>query len=145
MYLIVQTVEGLMKTTMENIKSMIDVNTVVGDAVEASDGTVIVPVSKVSFAFVAGGGTLSVSNNKSDDEVEDNPFAGGTGAGVTVQPIGFLATTNGHLKMLPVNYNTTVDRIIDLVPNVIENIEGFVAKRDNSKKSETSEDYEKID
>lgn len=125
-----QPVESLMKTTMQNIKNMIDVNTVVGDAVETKDGTVIVPVSKVSFAFVAGGGEYN--NNKDQNEDQENtklPFAGGSGAGVTVQPLGFLATTNGQLRMLPVNYNTTLDRVIDLVPSFIENVETFVNKK----------------
>lgn len=128
-----QTVEGLMRTTMENIKKMVDVNTVVGDAVETKDGTVIVPVSRVSFAFVAGGGEFGSRDNT---EAQNNPFAGGTGAGVTVQPLGFLATNNGQLRMLPVNYNTTVDRIIDLVPNFIENVENMMAKREEKKKEE---------
>ncbi|HNR05101.1 MAG TPA: GerW family sporulation protein, partial [Bacillota bacterium] len=86
-----QPVQSLMKTTMENIKNMIDVNTVVGDAVETKDGTVIVPVSKVSFAFIAGGGEYTGATDKNEEDASKYPFAGGSGAGVTVQPIGFLA------------------------------------------------------
>nr|HPL54295.1 GerW family sporulation protein [Bacillota bacterium] len=111
-----QPVESLMKTTMENIKNMIDVNTVIGDAVETKDGTVIVPVSRVCFAFVAGGGEYGETAGNEEENTSKYPFAGGSGAGVTVQPIGFLATTNGQLKVIPVRYGSTVDRIVDMVP-----------------------------
>lgn len=130
-----QPVESLMKTTMENIKNMIDVNTVVGDAVETKDGTVIVPVSRVSFAFVAGGGEYPAGQDNQgntqdgDGQGAKMPFAGGSGAGVTVQPIGFLATTNGQLKVLPVNYNNSMERLIDMVPTFISNLEDVMTKR----------------
>lgn len=124
-----QPVESLMKTTMENIKNMIDVNTVVGDAVETKDGTVIVPVSKVSFAFIAGGGEYSGTSDKNEEDTAKFPFAGGSGAGVTVQPIGFLATTNGQLRVIPVRYSSAVDRIVDMVPDFINNMENYINKR----------------
>lgn len=129
-----QPVENLMRTTMESIKNMIDVNTVVGDPVETKDGTIAIPISRVCYAFVAGGGDLSKKGEeKPDDDVFDKsyPFAGGTGAGVTVMPIGFLTSSNGQLRMLPVSYNNTVDRIIDMVPNFIENIENLIKNRNN--------------
>lgn len=124
-----QPVESLMKTTMENIKNMIDVNTVIGDAMETTDGNVIVPVSKVSFAFIAGGGEYAGSNDKEEGDTSKYPFAGGSGAGVTVQPIGFLATTNGQLKVIPVKYSSAVDRIVDMVPDLINNMETYFSKR----------------
>lgn len=126
-----QPVESLMRTTMENIKNMIDVNTVVGDAVETKDGTVIVPVSKVSFAFIAGGGEYAGAADKDDLEGSKYPFAGGSGAGVTVQPIGFLATSNGQLKVVPVKYSSAADRIVDMVPNLLSNIEEYLNKKKN--------------
>lgn len=124
-----QPVESLMKTTMENIKNMVDVNTVVGDAVETTDGNVIVPVSKVSFAFITGGGEYTGANDKEAGETSKYPFAGGSGAGVTVQPIGFLATTNGQLKVIPVKYSSAVDRIVDMVPDLINNIENYFSNK----------------
>ncbi len=127
-----QPVQSLMKTTMENIKNMIDVNTVVGDAVETKDGEVIVPVSKVSFAFITGGGEYTGSADNNQEDASKLPFAGGSGAGVTVQPIGFLATTNGHLRVIPVRYSSAVDRIIDMVPNLIDNMEDYFNKRKDS-------------
>ncbi len=127
-----QPVENLMRTTMESIKNMIDVNTVVGDPVEAKDGTIAIPISRVCYAFVAGGGDLSNKCETEQKRTETDscyPFAGGTGAGVTIQPIAFLTSANGQLRMLPVTYNTTVDRIIDMVPNFIENMEKMVKNR----------------
>ena len=129
MFSLEQPVESLMRTTMENIKNMIDVNTVIGDAVETKDGTVIVPVSKVCFAFVAGGGEYAGSNDKQEGDASKLPFAGGSGAGVTVQPIGFLATANGQLKVIPVRYSSTMDRIVDMVPDIINNMEGYFKKK----------------
>lgn len=129
-----QPVENLMRTTMESIKKMIDVNTVVGDPVETKDGTIAIPISRVCYAFVAGGGDLAKKNDeKQDSDALDNsyPFAGGTGAGVTIMPIGFLTSSNGQLRMLPVAYNNTVDKIIDMVPNFIENIDNMIKSRNN--------------
>src|SRR5665647_1057962 len=98
-------IESIMKTTMENLKEMIDVNTIVGDAVETSEGTVIIPISKVSFGFVAGGGEYkegmdAKKGNKQNQaengmQDEDMPFAGGSGAGVSVNPIAFLVVGEG--------------------------------------------------
>jgi sporulation protein YtfJ len=129
-----QPVENLMRTTMDSIKNMIDVNTVVGDPVETKDGTIAIPISRVSYAFVAGGGDLAKKGEeKTDNDPLDKsyPFAGGTGAGVTVMPIGFLTSSNGQLRMLPVAYSNTIDRIIDMVPNFIENIETMIKNRNN--------------
>ena len=133
-------IENIMTTTMENIKEMIDVNTIVGDAVETSEGTVIIPVSRVSFGFVAGGGEYKeeVKQGKKDklpestnSSSEDSlPFAGGTGAGVSVNPIAFLVVGQDKVKLLPVNFNTTVDRVVELVPQVVEQIQDLF---DNNK------------
>lgn len=128
MFYLEQPVESLMRTTMENIKNMIDVNTVIGDAVETKDGNIIVPVSRVSFAFVAGGGEYTGAPNKEENDPGKLPFAGGSGAGITVQPIGFLAATNGQLKVIPIRYSNAVDRIIDMVPDIVNNIESYLVK-----------------
>ncbi len=126
-----------MRTTMENIKNMIDVNTVIGDAVQTNDGSVIVPVSKVSFAFIAGGGEYGGTSDKNDNDSSKFPFAGGSGAGVTVQPIGFLATSNGQLKVIPVKYSSAVDRVVDMVPNLISTMEDYLIKRKESEEEKS--------
>ena len=128
-------IEGLMKTTMDSIKDMIDVNTIVGDAVETPDGSVIIPISRVSFGFAAGGGEyeMGAKSGRNDGEQTKFPFGGGSGAGVSVQPVAFLVVGNNIVKLLPVNYSNVVDRIVDLVPNVLDNIEKTAQKLKKNK------------
>src|SRR5690554_7973650 len=95
-------IQGLMKTAMESIKEMVDVNTVIGDAVEAPDGSVIVPVSRVGLGFAAGGSEFG-------DDKEELPFGGGSGAGVSVQPVGFLVVGQHSVRLLPVS-NSEIGR-----------------------------------
>lgn len=122
-------IEGLMNTTMENLKDMIDVNTVIGETIELENGTAIIPVSKVCFGFAAGGsefntGTLEQSRkNGLDEESKYNlPFGGGSGAGVNIQPMGFLVVTENSAKILPVNHCSAIDKLIDYVPDLIDKI-----------------------
>lgn len=130
-------IENIMKTTMENLKEMIDVNTIVGDAVETADGTVIIPISRVSFGFVAGGGEYKEglkeskrigSGMDSDKGQGSSPFAGGSGAGVSVNPIAFLVVGIDKVKLLPVQFHTPLDRIAELVPQVVDEIRNYMNK-----------------
>lgn len=111
-----------MKTAMESIKDMVDVNTVVGDPVETHDGTVIIPVSRVTFGFGAGGAELAGQTDP--DEGAGNPFGGGSGAGVSVQPVGFLVVGQGQIRMLPVEGSSLIDRLLDLAPSLIASFTG---------------------
>ncbi|MFZ5597673.1 MAG: GerW family sporulation protein [Bacillota bacterium] len=126
-------IEGLMKTAMENIKEMANVNVVVGDAVESPDGTVIIPVSKVSFGFAAGGGEFE---HKEDEKSQEQPpiFGGGSGGGVSVRPVGFLVVGNGQVRLLPVDNNAIADRLIDMAPQFISQIQSMF-NRDGAKKN----------
>ncbi|NLT16916.1 MAG: sporulation protein YtfJ [Clostridiales bacterium] len=134
-------IENIMKTTMEQITEMIDVNTIVGDAVEASDGSVIIPVSRVSFGFVAGGaeygqGKEGKAETLSADDAqtgEDLPFGGGAGAGVCVSPMAFLVVGNGQVKLLPVDAGSLYGQIINAVPHVISELKDAF-KGDKNKK-----------
>lgn len=127
-------IQDIMRTTMENIKDMIDVNTIVGDAVETSEGKVIIPISRVSFGFVSGGGDYNIASNKGKEtsanadtaEGSKLPFAGGTGAGVTVQPVAFLVVGKEQVRLLPVLYNNVVDRLVDAVPQLLNEVKGFM-------------------
>ena len=115
-------IESLMTTTMENIRDMIDVNTIIGDAVTTSDGSTIIPISRVSFGFVAGGGEYAVQNTTYRPDAQqpkELPFAGGTGAGVTVQPLGFLVTSAEQVRLLPAQPYAPIDRVIELVPQAM--------------------------
>jgi sporulation protein YtfJ len=119
-----------MKTAMESIKGMIDVNTVVGDAVETADGSVIVPVSRVTFGFAAGGGEYGASADGGDGGGGGAfPFGGGSGAGVSVQPMGFLVVNQNSIKMLPVEGGQPIERLIDMAPQLIEKIKGATRGR----------------
>ncbi|MGI6188515.1 MAG: sporulation protein YtfJ [Clostridiales bacterium] len=142
-------IENIMKTTMENIKEMIDVNTIVGDAVETADGSVIIPISRVSFGFVAGGGEYKEknkeqrqgkSNNDGDGASPPMPFAGGTGAGVSVNPIAFLVVGEGKIRLLPVQFSSPTDRIVELIPDLLEEVKEMTGHKKESKKIITTED-----
>lgn len=146
-------IEGLMKTAMESIKEMTDVNTVVGDAVEAPDGTVIIPISRVSCGFAAGGSEFAIYNdggNKShiysDRGGEHHqsggnggnggssqlPFGGGSGAGMSVQPVGFLVVGHGQVRMMSVaGHNTYLERLVDMTPQVFDKIQSIVGEMKN--------------
>ena len=121
-------IQGLMKTAMENLKEMVDVNTIIGDAVETHDGTTIIPISRVSFGFAAGGSEFESNNEEKKKQKESDglghPFGGGSGGGVTVQPAAFLVVTkDGQVRMLPVDRNAVFDRIMDLAPQLISQIQ----------------------
>lgn len=124
-------IETIMCTTMENLKDMIDVNTVVGSPVSTADGLTIIPVSKVSFGFVAGGGEYVMGNTPIPLDITDDPlpFAGGTGAGVTVSPIAFLIVGKGQVRLLPAQNNTPIERLIEMIPQIIDDVKGMLPKR----------------
>ena len=110
-------IEGLMTTTLESIRDMIDVNTVVGEPITAADGSTIIPISRVSFGFVAGGGEMKPASTAA--QPPEPPFAGGAGAGVTVQPLGFLVTGPDGVRLMPAQCYQPIDRIIELIPQVV--------------------------
>ena len=115
----------LMQTTLENIKDMVDVNTVVGEPIAAGNGATIIPISKVSFGFVAGGGEYDTSRQPGPESL---PFAGGSGAGVSVQPGGFLVVAADGVKMLPAQHITAWERAVNCAPQLLEDIKSLFAK-----------------
>jgi len=130
-------IEGLMKTAMESIKEMVDVNTIVGDPVETPDGSVIIPVSRVACGFAAGGGEFEPTGGGQQEQGQGGgqqqqggngsalPFGGGSGAGVSVQPVGFLVVGQGQIRLLPVDGNAVVDRIIDVAPGLLSQVQSM--------------------
>lgn len=116
-------ISDLMETTMTKLKEMVDVNTVVGDAITTPDGITIIPVSKLSFGFASGGGEYPVK--------EKGGFGGGNGAAVKVDPIGFLVIKDGNVRMINIAppAGTTVDRLVEMIPEVIDRVESFIEKR----------------
>ena len=124
-------IQGLMKTAMESIKDMIDVNTVIGEAVQTQNGGVIIPVSRVSFGFMAGGGEYGAAVEKEGvtDKEQALPFGGGSGAGVSVQPVGFLVLHKEEVRLLPVDQNAVLDRVLDEAPELMSQIGEWIHPR----------------
>ena len=115
---------NMLENTIAKIREMVDVNSVVGDPITTPDGVTIIPISKVSIGF-GGGGSDFVSKNVNKQE---NPFGGGAGGGVKIAPIAFLIVKDGTVRMLPVAApaNTTADRIVEMVPDVLDKVAAFV-------------------
>jgi len=131
-------IEGLMKTAMESIKDMVDVNTILGDPVETPDGNVIIPVSRVAFGFAAGGSEFEVMKRSGekrglDGEQEKMPFGGGSGAGITLNPVAFLVVGKEQTRLLPVDGNALVGRILDLAPELMGKIQNLLDKNKKSR------------
>lgn len=115
----------LMQTTLENIKDMVDVNTVIGEPIAAPAGVTVIPFSKVSFGFATGGGDYD--GKKEDSLARDNlPFAGGSGAGVSVQPVGFLVITMDGVRLLPAQNKTALERAMGCAPQLMEDIRSLL-------------------
>lgn len=124
----------LMGSTMDKVKAMADVNAIVGDPIVAGDVTII-PVSKVSYGFASGGSDFVGKNQKPD---ASNSFGGGSGAGVNIVPIAFLVVRGDNVRLLPVMPppGTAVDRVVDMVPDLVDKVTDFVEKQQSKKDSE---------
>lgn len=125
-------IESLMGTSMESIREMVDVNTVVGDPVQTQDGSTIIPISKVSFGFVAGGGEYLCGSMR--PQAEELPFAGGAGAGVSVHPMGFLVCSQNGVRLLSANCATPMERIVEMIPQALEGLKAMGEEEDTQRK-----------
>lgn len=130
----INPIEGLMDTTMNSIKDMIDVNTIVGKPIEINNG-VIIPLSKVTFGFASGGSefnseTIDNYNRKETEESIEYklPFGGGSGAAVNISPIAFLIVQNESVKLLPIDHSSSVDKLLDYVPDIMEKANNLINK-----------------
>jgi len=137
-------IEGLMITAMSSIKDMIDVNTIIGEPIETSNNIVIIPISKVSFGFAAGGSefkgeTIDEYTKRDKEEAIQYrlPFGGGSGAGVTINPIAFLVIQSNNVKLMPVNHTSSLDKLLDYMPDLIEKTNSMMNKCIQNKKEET--------
>lgn len=145
-------IEGLMLTAMSSIQDMVDVNTIIGEPIETSNNIVIIPISKVSFGFAAGGSEFSeetideyIKKEKEEQVQYKLPFGGGAGAGVSINPVAFLAIQEGSVKLLPVNHSSAIDRLLDYVPDLFEKANEMMKKTANLKKEIEKEVMEKTD
>lgn len=123
--------------TMSKIREMIDVNTVVGAPITTPDGVTIIPVTKVSIGYGGGGSDFATKNYPAG---RDNAFGGGAGAGVTITPVAFLVIRGENVRMLPIAEpaSTSVDRLIELLPDLLDKADDFLASRKAAKQQETS-------
>ncbi|MBS4195006.1 GerW family sporulation protein [Lederbergia citri] len=150
-------IQGVMSTAMENLKEMIDVNTIIGDPVETPDGGVILTVSKVGFGFAMGGsefksgGSSDGGGSSSEDEGGQSsylPFGGGSGGGVSITPIAFLIVNKHGVNMLHLEQNThLLEKMIDLAPTAFEKIQKMTSNFSNKKHQQQghSENKESLD
>lgn len=140
-------IQGLMQTAMENIKGMVDVNTIVGDPVNTPDGSVILPISKVAFGFAAGGSDYNVEAGGTHTATTTNgthndhgalPFGGGSGGGVSIRPIAFLVVGKEGVHIVPLDNQTHLfERIIDATPYLLDQIQSMFQSGSNAANSTT--------
>ncbi|MFS1512298.1 GerW family sporulation protein [Chengkuizengella sp. SCS-71B] len=139
-------IQGLMITAMENIKEMVDVNTIIGDPVETPSGSIILPVSRVGFGFAAGGSEFVIRGDANSDESESNakmPFGGGSGGGVSIVPIAFLVVDKAGVQLVSLDNQThLLERIIDSTPQVMDKIQSLF-KKDEKKDEINDHSHEK--
>lgn len=135
-------IQGLMKTAMENLKEMIDVNTIVGDPVETPDGSIILTVSRVGFGFAAGGSEFdSASQGKS--EQTELPFGGGSGGGVSITPIAFLIVGHKGVKMIHLDEQTHLyEKLIEAAPAAVEKIQEMLKQNPKQKKQQKTQRFD---
>ena len=120
-------IQGMMDTSMQKIKEMVDVNTIIGEPIHCPDGTMIIPVSKVTYGFASGGSDFPTKTEK-------DLFGGGSGAGITISPVAFLTISNGEVKLLPIApANNTADRIVEMVPAVVDKVSALFKKEKKQK------------
>ncbi|GKU81570.1 MULTISPECIES: GerW family sporulation protein [Niallia] len=133
-------IQGLMTTAMENLKEMIDVNTIIGDPVETPDGSVILTVSKVGFGFAAGGSEFTLENHSAQDSsFTKHPFGGGSGGGVSITPIAFLIVNAQGVNMVHLDESTHLyEKLLDFAPQAVEKVSQMFSKNNNQASSATA-------
>lgn len=127
-------INGLMETSLKNLRSLVDANTVIGQSITTPDGTVIIPVSKVSFGFASGGSDIPTTR-------QAEPFGGGAGGGVSVQPVAFLVVRDGKVDLLQINDSkNTADRIVGMMPEMVDKIAALFKKEKEDSKEDGGEE-----
>lgn len=116
----------LMETTMTKIREMVDTNSIIGEPITTPDGVTVIPISRVSFGFGTGGSDYGKTVDK---------FGGAGAAGVKIDPVSFLIIKDGVTRVVPVAVPSMgpVDRILDMVPEVMDRVDGYIAKKKEEK------------
>lgn len=120
-------ISSFMDSTMSKIREMVDVNTIIGNAINTDDGLTIIPVSKVTFGFAGGGADFQTKHHS---QGTTDPFGGGTGAGVSITPVAFLVVKEGSVRVLNIAppVSNTADRIVDMAPDFLDKVGTIVDK-----------------
>lgn len=126
----------LMGSTIDHIRAMADANAIIGTPIQA-DGVTLIPVSRLSVG-VGGGGTEFSTKKQPEGDLS---FGGGSGAGAKLEPVAFLVIRDGSVKLLPVSppAATTVDRVIEVVPDVVDKVTDFIEKQQEKKNSDVAD------
>lgn len=128
-------IEGLMDSVLKNIKTMVDVNTIIGEPIHADNGVVIIPVSRVAYGFGTGGSNFGDPKTP----VDKQSFGGGAGGGITISPVAFLVVSNGNVRMITVSQASPLDKIIDLAPEIIDKVlKKFGSKQEQDESDDTT-------
>ena len=138
-------IEGLMLTAMESIRSMIDVNTIIGEPIEVSNNKTIIPVSKVGFGLAAGGSEFKdetlkgyLKKQNTEEEIQYKlPFGGGAGVGASISPIAFIVVQGDTVKLMPVEHNNCLDKILDYIPDLFKKVNDYMDKKNEVKEKHT--------
>ena len=122
----------LMENTMGKLRDMVDVNTIIGQPITTADGITLIPISKVSFGFAAGGSDFQSKNGK---EGQTTPFGGGSGAGVKIEPVSFVVVHGGNVRVLSANAGdaTSVEKVLDAIPGLIDKIKEYLPGKHEEK------------
>ena len=128
-------IEVLMETAMNSINEMVDVNTIIGEPIETKSGMVIIPISKVCFGFAAGGSEFKgetideYKRKEKEEEVQYRlPFGGGSGAGISINPVAFVIVQKDTIKVLPIEHTSAIDKLMDFVPDLMQKANSIVDK-----------------
>lgn len=129
------SISDMLTSSLGKIQDMVDVNTIIGNPITTPDGVMIIPVSKIKIGMGGGGSDFATKNVAANKE---NPFGGGLGCGIDVTPVAFLVVNGTSVRMLPVAQpaNSTVDRVIDSAPELIDKFADFIDGRKETKTSE---------
>lgn len=127
-------IEALMSSVLENLKKVVDANTVIGDPMNLPNGTSIIPVTKLSCGFGCGGGEYG----KQEANVK-MPFGGGTGGGISVQPLGFIAVTCDDVKFIHIDDKSIGGNIDSVVESIVKLVKNFGKKKDKNEEEPVEE------
>lgn len=130
-------IEGLILTAMESIRSMVDVNTIVSEPITISENITIIPISKIGFGLAAGGSDFNTEtiheyskNENLKEEIQYKlPFGGGAGVGANIVPVAFLIIQENTVRLMPVNHDNSLDKLLDYVPDVFEKVEEYLKSK----------------